>query len=343
MAKFHINDNGDAKQCSAEEGNCPFGADAPHFDTKKEAQQHYEQTFKNSFEKPKPVKKTTVYRVGTLSAPETYFDDLNNILDAVDELKPDGRQGRKGGIFASPDIKSHSRWVLGSQWNKHEGSLDSHEITVDANSVYVYDVEQYEEVSAFERMYGKDSEKFKQSVEKFWKDGMTLADWQEWAKENKPDPGDWEIIMPAEAIMNSKKLNNRKIIENAPENHTYELNHLLEPNRARKGLIWRKNDLTDEEKVLIQEKVSENKDLNENFIKDMENIYNKNAYKPDDVQSSAAISEIYSSMRRLRKEENEELKSFAELSSEEKTEFSRKVSDYVKIVDEVLKERDKNE
>lgn len=340
MAKFHINDNGDAKQCSAEEGNCPFGADAPHFDTKKEAQQHYEQTFKNSFEKPKTVKKTTVYRVGTLSAPETYFDDLNTILDAVDELKPDGRQGRKGGIFASPDIKSHSRWVLGSQWNKHEGALDSHEITVDANAVYVYDVEQYEEVSAFERMYGKDNEKFKQSAEKFWNDGMTLADWQEWAKENKPDPGNWEIIMPPEAIMNSKKLNNRKIIENAPENHAYELNHLLEPNRARKGLIWRKNDLTDEEKSIIQEKVSENKELNENFIKDMKNIYDKNAYNPDDIQSSAVVSEIYSAMRRLRKKENEELKSFAELSAEEKTGLSRKISYYVKVVDEILKERE---
>lgn len=35
MARFHINDNGDAKQCSAKEGNCPFGADAPHFSTKK--------------------------------------------------------------------------------------------------------------------------------------------------------------------------------------------------------------------------------------------------------------------------------------------------------------------
>lgn len=97
-----------------------------------------------------------------------------------------------------------------------------------------------------------------------------------------------------------------------------------------------------EEKSIIQEKVSENKDLNENFIKDMKNIYDKNAYNPDDVQSSAAISEIYSSMRRLRKKENEELKSFSDLSIEEKTDFSRKVSDYVKIVDEVLKERSEN-
>lgn len=343
MTKYHINDQGNANHCSAEAGKCPFGTDAPHFDTKEEAQKHYEQTYNNSFEKVKPVKKTKVYRVGTLEAPEKYFDDLANVLQDMDKFKPEGRQGRYGGVFASPDIASHSRWVLGNQWNKHEGALDSHEITVDANSVYVYDVTQYEQASAFQNIYGADSEKFKESAEKFWNDGMTLSEWQEWAKENKPDPGDWEIIMPSESIISAKKMSNRSIIENAPDGRASALNHLLEQKRAQKGLIWRKRDLTDEEKSIIQEKVSGNKEISEKFIKDMKNIYDKNAYNPDDIQSSAVVSEIYSAMRRLRKKENEELKSFSELSVEEKTGLSRKISYYVKVVDEVLKERERKE
>lgn len=341
MTKFHINDNGDAKQCSAEEGNCPFGADAPHFDTKKEAQQHYEQTFKNSFEKPKPVKKTTVYRVGTLSAPETYFDDLNTILDAMDELKPDGRQGRKGGIFASPDLASHSRWVLGNQWNKHEGALDSHEITVDANSVYVYDVEQYEQASAFQSIYGAESEKFKEATDKFWNSGMTLSEWQDWAKENKPDPGSWEIVMSPESMMSFKKVSNRTVIENSPENDASAINHLLEQRRAQKGLIWRKNNLTTEQKETIREIAEQ--EFDKDFANDMEKIYSKNAYKVEDMDNSSYVQpEIYSAIRRLRKKEGQELQPFSEFTIEEEIQFNKKVKKYLTIIEDVIESETEN-
>lgn len=43
MAKFHINPaTGKPGACSAQEGNCPFGSDAPHFATAAEAQSAYE-------------------------------------------------------------------------------------------------------------------------------------------------------------------------------------------------------------------------------------------------------------------------------------------------------------
>jgi len=39
---FHINDNGDPGKCSAQKGNCPFGATEAHFDTAQEARGAYE-------------------------------------------------------------------------------------------------------------------------------------------------------------------------------------------------------------------------------------------------------------------------------------------------------------
>ncbi len=43
MAKFHVNNKGEAGLCSAIKGNCPFGSDESHFDTIQAARAHYEQ------------------------------------------------------------------------------------------------------------------------------------------------------------------------------------------------------------------------------------------------------------------------------------------------------------
>lgn len=42
MMKYHINDNGDAKECEAKKVSCPFGGEEEHFPTADEARQHYE-------------------------------------------------------------------------------------------------------------------------------------------------------------------------------------------------------------------------------------------------------------------------------------------------------------
>jgi len=36
--KWHVNGEGKPGKCSAKKGQCPFGADAPHFGTKREAE-----------------------------------------------------------------------------------------------------------------------------------------------------------------------------------------------------------------------------------------------------------------------------------------------------------------
>ena len=336
MIKYHINDKGNATKCSAEVGKCPFGSDAPHFDNKQDAEKHYEDSFPNVFEQVKPVKKMKVYRVGTLTAPEEYFDDLNSLLQDVDKFKPEGRQGRHGGIFASPDLASHGRWVRGNEYNKHEGALDSHEITVDANSVYVYDVNAYEKASSIQSMYGSESEKFKEAAESLWNSGMLLSDWHEWAKENKPERGSWEIIMPASSIMSSKKMSNRSVIESVGDVDVDELNRILEPNRYRKGLKWRKNPLNDELRNKIDKKAAEH--FEEDFVKDMRQVFSKNYYTRDDLYS--ARKEIYGAINRLKKKRSENVQTFAQLSREEQYAFGDKLDEYVKFVEEILASED---
>lgn len=338
MKKYHINNEGNAKQCSAKKGNCPYGSDAPHFDTRKEAEKYYENNM--TIKTIKPVKKMKIYRVGTLTAPETYFDDLDNILQDMDRFKPEDRQGRYKGIFASPDLNSHAKWVRGNSWNKHEGALDSHEITVDGNSVYVYNVEDYEKASSIQRMYGANSEKFKESAEKFWNSGMTLTEWQEWAKENKPERGSWEIIMSPDSIISNKTLSNRSVIENSSEQDIEELNQILEPNRSKKGLIWRKSNLTEEEKEIVRDEAIK-EGFKQDFINDMENIYSKNAYKIDDLYS--ARKEIYSAILRAKKKRNEDMVTFANLSRDDESNFYKKIKSYIEIIERIQQERTENQ
>lgn len=49
MAKFHINRKGDATQCRAKTGACPFGSNEQHYSTREEAREAYEkeQSFNN--------------------------------------------------------------------------------------------------------------------------------------------------------------------------------------------------------------------------------------------------------------------------------------------------------
>lgn len=339
MTKYHVNDDGNAKECSAEKAECPFGKDEPHFNTKEEARSHYESTISDSFSKPSAkVKKTKVYRVGSLRPPERYFDDLNNVLNKMDEFKPEGRQGRHGGIFASPDMDSHSRWVLGSQWNRHEEALDSHEITVDANSVYVYDVRKYEIASSLSDPIFESHSKggFQKAAQDFWESGITLAEWQEWAKENKPESGTWEIIMPASAMISTKKMTNKQVIENAPESRAKELNSTLEPRRYAKGLIWRKSDLTQDE--ILEARKSASNVIPEPIIKDLETIYKKNAYREDEAYNSAAT--IYNALQKMRTKRNETSgKKFSEMNKEEKQDVHSELSHYFKIIENIRANR----
>lgn len=49
MAKFHVNEKGEARKCGAQKGNCPFGGDNEHYDSEQEAQVAAEKQLEQEF------------------------------------------------------------------------------------------------------------------------------------------------------------------------------------------------------------------------------------------------------------------------------------------------------
>lgn len=59
MAKFHINPEKGPKPCSAKNGQCPYGSDAPHFETREAAQSEFENILEKQNGAFAALKKTT--------------------------------------------------------------------------------------------------------------------------------------------------------------------------------------------------------------------------------------------------------------------------------------------
>lgn len=241
-AIYHVNPaTGNAGLCKAYIGECPFGNADAHFPDAASARAMFEKT-QEVF--PKTMKKAKVFRIGPLQPQEKHFDDLQQVLQDFEETTPPGRIGRANGLFASPDIQSHGRWVLGIGDLGGNHDTTSHELTVNPNEVYVYPVELYEIASSLQSWGNK--EKFLAAAKEYWDAGMTLAEWQRWAAKAKPEPGSWEVLVPPSENLNPKPVSNRRIIENASENFHYRLGWLLEPRRAQRSNTWPRKG-TDEE------------------------------------------------------------------------------------------------
>lgn len=233
---YHVNPkSGEVNLCSAVY-SCPFGdLKTGHFAQAKEARQFFEST-QETFSTP-PKKKDKIYRIGTLEPQTLYFADLDKIVKVFDNLAPEGRQSREGALFASPDMASHLRWVKGAEHGR--GDKESRELSVDPRNVYVYPISVYERASLAE-MNGR-LEEFQKITKEYWDSGMTLTEWRAWAKHASPPAGEWEILLPPTEIIDVKPVSSRRMIEAAPKDQAKEINWILEPKRASKGLIWRKD------------------------------------------------------------------------------------------------------
>jgi len=242
VSRFHVNPvSGNTGVCKAYY-DCPFGdKETAHFDTAAEARTFFEES-QETFA-PAKKKRDRVFRIGSLEAPEFHFEELAKLVQSFDETTPEGRQGRAGALFASPDLLSHMRWVKGTRSSNK--SPDSHELTVDPNTVYVYPIDVYERASNAEA--NRRVDEFEELRKEYWDSGMTLSEWKAWAVKANPKPGSWELLLNPDLIQSAKPVSSRRIIEAAPDEDAREINWALEPRRAAKGLIWRKDSKTDEE------------------------------------------------------------------------------------------------
>lgn len=62
MAYYHISKKSGPSICRAKPGNCPFGANAPHFQTIADAQTHYEQGLARQYGHVPVLRKSMKYR-----------------------------------------------------------------------------------------------------------------------------------------------------------------------------------------------------------------------------------------------------------------------------------------
>lgn len=186
-----------------------------------------------------PRQAGTVYRVGSLTPQETHFNDLNQLLQDFAATTPPGRPGRHDGLFASPDLQSHGRWVLGVRYGR--GDQTSHELVVNPDECYVYPVELYEAASSAQykmRAYNTDDRKFREAAEKYWAAGVTLTQWRELNQKHPYEPGTWEILIPKNGILSHKPVSNKRIIENSDKRWWSQLGAYLERSRYVQGKLW---------------------------------------------------------------------------------------------------------
>lgn len=268
MTQYHINDAGEAGACRVKTGVCPFGGESGHEDhypTRKAVQEAYEASQGGSFgndsnaernqskgegrTKPKLMK---VYRVGSMTPPEKHgFDGMDERIAKIDSFAPEGRQGRAGAIFASPDLASHSRWIKGVSFAGVDAT-QNHEITVDPEKVYVYSVEAYERASSdlFVR-----PEEVDKRIKGFWESGRTLSEHTEWAKANNPAPGTYELLLSADSVVSTKPLSPTAILKAAPEHQVIDVQRELFPQTDRP--IMRRPDLKPDEAEVIADYLPE--------------------------------------------------------------------------------------
>lgn len=119
MAKFHINDKGDAGLCSAAAGRCPFGGEAQHYASKENAQKafemsmaanHFPEVRPRAYQQPILSLEERAYRnskfvkaVGRQRLSNLTSAEARDILHAVDSARL-GINGEQDGFSAAEDL-----------------------------------------------------------------------------------------------------------------------------------------------------------------------------------------------------------------------------------------------
>jgi hypothetical protein len=114
MSKFHLNDKGEAGQCRAEKGGCPFGGEAQHYSSTEKARTAYEASMAAE-QIPTTVKKTADSRGAKAFRPESpklplsrdEFDPALHDDFEYDDVFFDEQDVREGAYLASTAGESH--------------------------------------------------------------------------------------------------------------------------------------------------------------------------------------------------------------------------------------------
>lgn len=150
------------------------------------------------------MNKVKVYRNGALT-PATYDGEVAEYAAIADTERPEGRTGRQGSLYASPTLPGVTRWTRAhlDGLSHTRTDLETYELTVDGDSVYVYDIDAWEAYSWF----GK-------PASAYWESGTTLTDYL--AREDRND-ANWEVLLAPEDVLANRRVSAKRLCQNAQD------------------------------------------------------------------------------------------------------------------------------
>lgn len=168
--------------------------------------------------------KAKVYRSGTVEAPAAHGVEAESYTIA-DALRPEGRQGRIGAIFASPNLQGVARWAYSKAGFISCIDPFVREITVDPDTVYVYSI------SAWERGSWRTGD-----YTEYWATGMTLTEWLK--NEENYDPTDWELLLSPENVQAVKPVSDKRLLKACETSFNLHGELVRTLTSARRALRW---------------------------------------------------------------------------------------------------------
>lgn len=163
-----------------------------------------------------------IYRHGQLS-PAAYQGEIKEYAERADAVRPAGRLGREGSLYASPSIQGVTRWTRG---NLMMSSLrfpdpETYELTINPNTAYVYSIEKWEDYS----WRGADPKDY-------WDSGVLLKDYLDHPEQY--DDKEWEVLFTEEDILDVTRLSKQKLVNSIEDEYDKnELERILKENRIK--------------------------------------------------------------------------------------------------------------
>ena len=158
------------------------------------------------------MNKQRVYRAGSMTPVEATGKCYGDITLAADAECPHPTP-RNGALFATPTLPGVVRWVMGNDMCGYETRV--REITVDADTTYVYRVSAWESVSWSDK-----------PAEVYWSTGVTLTDWYATADTDGLDATNWEVLIAPENVLAVRNVSAKRMLVAAGD-RTLELKRII--------------------------------------------------------------------------------------------------------------------
>lgn len=158
------------------------------------------------------MNKQKVYRAGSMT-PSADAGAAHAVTAAADGVRlGTALPPRLGSLFAAPTLPGVVRWVRGNHGCRYETRV--REITVDADTTYVFRISAWEDVSW--NLRGFEAEK----ARAYWNTGVTLTDWLTRTETDDLDGSEWEVIFAPAAVLGVRNVSGARLLSAVADDYT---------------------------------------------------------------------------------------------------------------------------